>query len=437
MLLPPPHEGALRPRGVLMVSVAAGACRGWVRRLWSAALPFAAVLLVLWPVSADAAAGSVDPRERLREVERRTSELDREERDLQSRVDEAERQLHVLGERFDDASRRLESAREQEAAAVRTAEDASRRVERTGDEIVRAKEDLEEVERQLAMLARRAYVHGRSSVDPMLAAVAAAETQERLADRLHFLERTVGAQAASFEAAATLTVQLAALRERARAEAELAAEAIREAERATVAAAETHADVLALTEEASRAVAGQQERLEVIGTERRQLAAQADQLAARAEAEEAARAAAARSTSAAGGAPPGGLTTVRGITVATDLAPALEALLAAAAADGIVLGGSGYRSPEVTARLRIANGCPDIYNSPASACRVPTARPGSSEHERGLAVDFTYRGQTICYPRPSSRCSGNAAFDWLRANAARFGFHNLPAEAWHWSTTGR
>jgi LAS superfamily LD-carboxypeptidase LdcB len=70
-------------------------------------------------------------------------------------------------------------------------------------------------------------------------------------------------------------------------------------------------------------------------------------------------------------------------------------------------------------------------------CRVPTARPGTSEHEKGLAVDFTYNGQTICFPRPGSQCSGNPAFDWLKANAHRYGLKNLPSEAWHWSTTGR
>ncbi len=131
------------------------------------------------------------------------------------------------------------------------------------------------------------------------------------------------------------------------------------------------------------------------------------------------------------------LRTVGGITVASSLAPQLEALLNQARQDGIVLGGSGYRSPEVTARLRIVNGCRDVYNAPASSCRVPTARPGSSEHEKGLAVDFTYQGQTICFPRRSANCSGNAGFDWLRNNAGSYGFRNLPTEAWHWSTTGR
>jgi LAS superfamily LD-carboxypeptidase LdcB len=131
------------------------------------------------------------------------------------------------------------------------------------------------------------------------------------------------------------------------------------------------------------------------------------------------------------------LRTVGGITVAASLAPQLQALLDHARRDGIVLGGSGYRSPEITARLRIANGCPDVYDAPASSCRIPTAPPGTSEHEKGLAVDFTYQGQTICYPLRSSSCVGNPAFDWLRRNAGSYGLYNLPSEAWHWSTTGR
>jgi hypothetical protein len=142
------------------------------------------------------------------------------------------------------------------------------------------------------------------------------------------------------------------------------------------------------------------------------------------------------STSVSNGPAPG-LVTVGGITVAASLGPNLRALLDAARADGIVLGGSGYRSPDAQAALRRANGCPDVWTSPASSCRVPTAIPGSSEHEKGLAVDFTYQGQTICFPRPSSSCTGNPAFNWLRANAGRYGLRNLPSEAWHWSTTGR
>lgn len=127
----------------------------------------------------------------------------------------------------------------------------------------------------------------------------------------------------------------------------------------------------------------------------------------------------------------GGLSTVGGITVSSSIAGQLQRLLNDARASGIVLGGGGYRSPETTARLRLANGCPDVYTSPASSCRVPTAIPGSSKHERGLAVDFTYQGQTICFPRGPANCRGNAGFDWLRANAGNYGFRGISSEAWH------
>ncbi len=405
-----------------------------VRWRWTMAGSMAGMLLLAGLVPAAAVTHGGDPRERLSEVERQASLLERQGRELEADADEAERRLDVLGEQLDEVSARLQVARERQDVAVRLAEDAATKVQRTGAEVASAEQQLIEVEEQLGQLARRAYVHGRSSVEPMLAALAMAGTGDRLGDRLHFLERTVGAQAASVEAATSLTVQLAALRGRVRVEAEQADEALTAADTATAEVAQTHAEVLALTDDASRTLADQQAQLELIATERQELAAQADELDAKVEAEATARAAATRSSA---GASSSGLATVRGITVAASLAPALESLLAAAAADGYVLGGSGYRSPEVTARLRIANGCPDVYNSPASSCRIPTARPGSSEHEKGLAVDFTWQAETICYPRPGARCSNNAAFDWLRANAARFGFHNLPSEAWHWSTTGR
>lgn len=122
------------------------------------------------------------------------------------------------------------------------------------------------------------------------------------------------------------------------------------------------------------------------------------------------------------------LRNVRGIWVHVSIADRLEGLLAAAEADGFVLGGAGYRDPADQQRLREAN-CPDPQRSPASACRPPTARPGRSMHEQGLAVDFTYQGRVI-----ASRSS--PAFRWLAANAGRFGFYNLPSEPWHWSVNG-
>ena len=50
-------------------------------------------------------------------------------------------------------------------------------------------------------------------------------------------------------------------------------------------------------------------------------------------------------------------------------------------------------------------------------------------HEQGKAIDFIYGGRII-----SSRSSD--AYQWLAANAAGYGFYNLPSEPWHWSTNG-
>jgi peptidoglycan hydrolase CwlO-like protein len=126
------------------------------------------------------------------------------------------------------------------------------------------------------------------------------------------------------------------------------------------------------------------------------------------------------------------LANVRGIVVHTSIASQLEGLLAAASASGIVLGGSGYRDINRQIELRRQN-CGSshyaIYEMSPDQCRPPTARPGASKHEQGLAVDFTYNGSTI-----SSRSS--PAFQWMAANAGRFGFINLPSEPWHWSVGG-
>lgn len=66
------------------------------------------------------------------------------------------------------------------------------------------------------------------------------------------------------------------------------------------------------------------------------------------------------------------------------------------------------------------------YGSPRAA------KPGSSPHSWGLAVDLGF---------------SNAAYKWLRANAKKYGFNQIPGletsnpdgfEAWHWQVgTGR
>ena len=130
------------------------------------------------------------------------------------------------------------------------------------------------------------------------------------------------------------------------------------------------------------------------------------------------------------------VTSVGGIVVAESIAPRVRRLLARAREDGLRLGGWGYRSYDRQVELRQENCGPtyyDTYMAPSSACSPMTARPGSSMHEQGLAIDF-YR---IGANGEIFSIAGTGAFRWLARNAKDFGLYNLPAEPWHWSTNGR
>jgi hypothetical protein len=112
----------------------------------------------------------------------------------------------------------------------------------------------------------------------------------------------------------------------------------------------------------------------------------------------------------------------------------VAALLNDAAGAGVNLGGSAWRSSQTQIELRRAH-CGTshyaIYEMPSDQCSPPTARPGTSLHEYGLAIDFT------CNSAGTISSQTGPCWTWLAANAARFGLYNLPSEPWHWSTTGR
>lgn len=144
---------------------------------------------------------------------------------------------------------------------------------------------------------------------------------------------------------------------------------------------------------------------------------------------EAARKAAAESARRAASAPkPANASDVveaEGFWVHSSVQDKVARMIRAARSDGVVLSGYSYRSPQRTAELRVINGCPDVYYASPSSCRIPTARPGQSMHERGLAIDFR-----SCW-------RGSDCFTWLSRNASSYGYVNLPSESWHWSTNGR
>lgn len=129
---------------------------------------------------------------------------------------------------------------------------------------------------------------------------------------------------------------------------------------------------------------------------------------------------------------PDDITNVQGVNVHKSIANKVDELLSAARADGVSLSGWGFRDNIKQIELRQKHcGTSEyqVWDMPASACRPPTARPGQSNHERGLAIDFTYNGGSIT-------THSNPGFVWLNNNAHRWGFINLASEPWHWSTNG-
>jgi len=123
----------------------------------------------------------------------------------------------------------------------------------------------------------------------------------------------------------------------------------------------------------------------------------------------------------------------RGVVVDVTIAGQVAAMMAAADSAGLHLSGGGFRSyaQQVELRRQHCGGSSyDIYQRPPGECSPPTAPPGTSMHEWGLAVDWSNVGSLIA-------SHSDAAWQWLSSNAGRFGFANLPSEPWHWSTNGR
>ena len=120
---------------------------------------------------------------------------------------------------------------------------------------------------------------------------------------------------------------------------------------------------------------------------------------------------------------------VEGIRVNRSIADSVKRMIVDANKAGITLRGSGWRSSLQQKAARIANGYTSDSQPSGSGGRTPTAVPGSSRHEAGLAIDFTHGSRSLNRSDPE--------FQWLQANAAKYGFQNLKSEPWHWSVDGK
>ena len=150
-----------------------------------------------------------------------------------------------------------------------------------------------------------------------------------------------------------------------------------------------------------------------------------------------------------------------GCELERDAAYTMSQMIEAAAADGVTLDAAWcYRSLQEQ-RSTYASNCPLVEMThtvmdpltgfpligddgapvvevlpPERSCSVPTATPSKSNHGWGRAVDFAVRGRSM-------GC-GDAAFYWLQANAADFGWihpdwaqcNRATREPWHWEYGG-
>lgn len=111
--------------------------------------------------------------------------------------------------------------------------------------------------------------------------------------------------------------------------------------------------------------------------------------------------------------PDGPMVSRQGKLMSTAIAPRFDRMVAAARAAGIDLTiNNAYRSYAEQQRL---------YQLYLAGRGAVAAKPGTSNHETGKAIDFS---------------NTPGAYAWLRANASRFGLYNYPPEAWHYSING-
>ncbi len=105
-------------------------------------------------------------------------------------------------------------------------------------------------------------------------------------------------------------------------------------------------------------------------------------------------------------------------TVNAIVSGTIVALVQAAKKDGLSLTFGAFRSYEdqqATYEHNCSNG----------VCNPPTAVPGNSQHEAGLALDFV-----------NCASHGTACFRWLDTHAKQYGYYNFDQEPWHWSPSG-
>jgi LAS superfamily LD-carboxypeptidase LdcB len=92
---------------------------------------------------------------------------------------------------------------------------------------------------------------------------------------------------------------------------------------------------------------------------------------------------------------------------------------------------SGFRSPDYdAARCAKEGNCDGVVRASCSAHRTGLAVDLDLGSAPGFAIDSSADANRLWQTQ-------SPAYQWLVANAARFGFVNYPFEPWHWEWTGQ
>lgn len=123
------------------------------------------------------------------------------------------------------------------------------------------------------------------------------------------------------------------------------------------------------------------------------------------------------------------------INICKSVSTKLASMINAAYRNTPALKISGVGSRPITKqeslRAKYCGGTTNIYN-PNAKCSQSVAIPGTSNHEKGLAIDITCNGVS-----PGKTDTSNPCYVWLTKNAITYGFknnYNELKETWHWST---
>jgi len=110
-------------------------------------------------------------------------------------------------------------------------------------------------------------------------------------------------------------------------------------------------------------------------------------------------------------------------------ADAYSKMVDAAKKDGVTWGiTDSYRTLAIQQKLADEKG---LYSKGGLA-----ATPGTSNHGWGSAVDLNLAGPGAQRPlSQEQQANYDKSLNWLKANAATYGFSNIPREPWHWEHT--